>query len=154
VTKEVRHQILHHVPHIAGVTVQVEPPGEVDEASSVEARAHDGLPLQSRGSARPGLARGTPSVTAGLRIAHLPRSAEYRSSSIEYLPGAGTTHNSRVADAPRLGTLVHRAFRSLPHELAESGDHHVDPECPRGLYLLCAEADCCRPAECSLVRSG
>jgi cation diffusion facilitator family transporter len=50
VAKEVRHQILHHVPHIAGVTVHVDPVSESGEAHHrVGAHAHDGLPLHSHG---------------------------------------------------------------------------------------------------------
>ncbi len=50
VAKEVRHQILHHVPHIAGVTVHVDPVSESGEAHHrVRAHAHDGLPLHSHG---------------------------------------------------------------------------------------------------------
>ena len=48
IAKEVRHQILHHLPHVSSVTVHVDPttePGE--EFHRVEAHAHDGLPVHS-----------------------------------------------------------------------------------------------------------
>ncbi|MBI3327065.1 MAG: cation transporter [Nitrospinae bacterium] len=48
VAKEARHQILHHLPHISGVTVHVDPATEAgDGFHRVEAHAHDGLPLHS-----------------------------------------------------------------------------------------------------------
>src|SRR5262249_33929017 len=44
IAKEVRHQILHHVPHAAGVTVHVDPATEPGEGHHrVVAHAHDGL---------------------------------------------------------------------------------------------------------------
>ena len=48
VAKEVRHLILHRVPHVCQVTVHVDPATEVGEkCHRVEAHAHDGLPLHS-----------------------------------------------------------------------------------------------------------
>lgn len=44
IAKEVRHQILHHVPHAAGVTVHVDPATEPGETHhQVITHAHDGL---------------------------------------------------------------------------------------------------------------
>jgi cation diffusion facilitator family transporter len=44
IAKEVRHQILHHVPHAAGVTVHVDPATEPGEAHHrIVIHAHDGL---------------------------------------------------------------------------------------------------------------
>jgi cation diffusion facilitator family transporter len=46
--KEVRHQILHHVPHVSAVMIHVDPttqPGEAHHRAGVH--AHDGLPLHS-----------------------------------------------------------------------------------------------------------
>ena len=48
IAKEVRHQIQHHLPHVARVTVHVDPatePGE--DFHRVAAHAHDGLPTHS-----------------------------------------------------------------------------------------------------------
>lgn len=48
IAKEVRHQILHHVPHVSQVTVHVDPVSEVGEQfHRVETHAHDGLPFHS-----------------------------------------------------------------------------------------------------------
>jgi len=48
VAKEVRHQVLHHVAHVSGVVVHVDPTTQVGEAfHEVEAHAHDGLPVHS-----------------------------------------------------------------------------------------------------------
>jgi cation diffusion facilitator family transporter len=50
VATEVRHRILHQVPHVSSVTVHVDPatlPGE--RFHRVEAHAHDGLPVHSHG---------------------------------------------------------------------------------------------------------
>lgn len=48
IAKEVRHQILHHVPHFSQVTVHVDPVSEVGERfHRVETHAHDGLPFHS-----------------------------------------------------------------------------------------------------------
>ncbi|MBI4589716.1 MAG: cation transporter [Candidatus Rokubacteria bacterium] len=48
VAKEVRHQILHHVPHLSGVIVHVDPATQVGEAfHKVASHAHDGLPVHS-----------------------------------------------------------------------------------------------------------
>jgi divalent metal cation (Fe/Co/Zn/Cd) transporter len=44
IAKEVRHQILHHVPHAASATVHVDPGTEPGERHHrVAAHAHDGL---------------------------------------------------------------------------------------------------------------
>ena len=46
VAKEVRHQVLHHVPHVSGVTVHVDPATESGEAfHHIDSHAHDGLPV-------------------------------------------------------------------------------------------------------------
>jgi divalent metal cation (Fe/Co/Zn/Cd) transporter len=48
IAKEVRHQILHQVPHVSKVMVHVDPATEVGETfHHVEAHAHDGLPIHS-----------------------------------------------------------------------------------------------------------
>lgn len=48
VTKEVRHQLLHHMPHLGTVTVHVDPSGEGGESHhGIGAHAHDGLPAHS-----------------------------------------------------------------------------------------------------------
>ncbi len=48
VAKEVRHQILHHLPHVSGVTVHVDPATEIGEQfHRVEGHAHDELPVHS-----------------------------------------------------------------------------------------------------------
>lgn len=48
VAKEVRHQVLHHLPHASWVMVHLDPATEVGEVwHRVEAHAHDGLPLHS-----------------------------------------------------------------------------------------------------------
>ncbi len=48
IAKEVRHQILHHAPHVGAVTVHVDPGTEPGERyHRVEAHAHDGLPAHS-----------------------------------------------------------------------------------------------------------
>ena len=48
IAKEVRHQILHHVPHVSQVTVHVDPVSEVGERfHRVETHAHDGLAVHS-----------------------------------------------------------------------------------------------------------
>ncbi len=45
VAKEVRHQLLHHVRHLTGVTVHVDPSGEGGEDHhQIDKHAHDGLP--------------------------------------------------------------------------------------------------------------
>jgi len=50
IAKEVRHQIFHHVPHAAGVTVHVDPATEPGEAHHrVAAHVHDGLGPHSHG---------------------------------------------------------------------------------------------------------
>jgi divalent metal cation (Fe/Co/Zn/Cd) transporter len=50
VAKEAQHQIVHHVPHIAGVTVHVDPVAEAgDGYHRVEGHVHDGLPVHSHG---------------------------------------------------------------------------------------------------------
>ncbi len=48
VAKEVRHQCLHHVPHVGRVHVHVDPVGEGGEAHHrIGAHAHDGLPAHA-----------------------------------------------------------------------------------------------------------
>jgi cation diffusion facilitator family transporter len=48
VAKEVRHQVLHHVPHVSGVTVHVDPATESGETfHGIDSHAHDGLPMHS-----------------------------------------------------------------------------------------------------------
>src|SRR5439155_277324 len=48
VAKEVRHQLLHHLPHLGGVTVHVDPHGEGGERHHrITPHAHDGPPLHS-----------------------------------------------------------------------------------------------------------
>lgn len=48
IAKEVRHRILHRVPHVSWVTVHVDPAPEIGEAfHQVEAHTHDGLPAHS-----------------------------------------------------------------------------------------------------------
>jgi cation diffusion facilitator family transporter len=46
VAKEVRHQVLHHVPHVSHVMVHVDPSAESGETfHHIESHAHDGLPV-------------------------------------------------------------------------------------------------------------
>lgn len=46
IAKEVRHQILHRVPHVAQITVHVDPATEIGEQfHRVEGHAHDELPI-------------------------------------------------------------------------------------------------------------
>lgn len=46
VAKEVRHQLLHHVPHLGAATVHVDPRGHGgDRHHRISAHAHDDLPL-------------------------------------------------------------------------------------------------------------
>ena len=46
VGKEVRHQLLHHLPHLGGVTVHVDPDGQGGEQHHrIGEHAHDGLPV-------------------------------------------------------------------------------------------------------------
>lgn len=48
VAKEVRHQLLHHVPHLGSVQVHVDPTSEPGESHHrIPAHAHDGFPLHS-----------------------------------------------------------------------------------------------------------
>jgi cation diffusion facilitator family transporter len=48
VAKEVRHQVLHHVSHVSGVTVHVDPATESGETfHHIGSHAHDGLPRHS-----------------------------------------------------------------------------------------------------------
>lgn len=50
VAKEVRHQILHHLPHVSGVTVHVDPATEIGEGfHRIKAHAHDGLAVHVHG---------------------------------------------------------------------------------------------------------
>ena len=46
IAREVRHQLLHHVPHLDGVTVHVDPVGQGGRHyHRIGAHAHDGLPV-------------------------------------------------------------------------------------------------------------
>ncbi len=46
IAKEIRHQILHHVPHVASVTIHVDPASETGEGfHRIAGHAHDGLPV-------------------------------------------------------------------------------------------------------------
>lgn len=48
VAKEVRHRVLHRVPHVSGVTVHVDPAAESGETfHGIDGHAHDGLPFHS-----------------------------------------------------------------------------------------------------------
>lgn len=48
IAKEVRHQLLHHLPHLGGVTLHVDPREEAGEHHHrLPAHAHDGLPTHS-----------------------------------------------------------------------------------------------------------
>ncbi len=48
VAREVRHQLLHHLPHLGGVTVHVDPYGQGGERHHrIGEHAHDGLPTHS-----------------------------------------------------------------------------------------------------------
>lgn len=48
VAKEVRHRVLHHVPHVSGVTVHVDPTTESGETyHHIDSHAHDGLPIHA-----------------------------------------------------------------------------------------------------------
>jgi len=48
IAKEVRHQLLHHLPHLGTVMVHVDPQGEGGERHHrIGAHAHDGLPVHS-----------------------------------------------------------------------------------------------------------
>ncbi|MEK7386395.1 MAG: cation transporter dimerization domain-containing protein [candidate division NC10 bacterium] len=48
VAKKVRHQLLHHIPHVPAVTIHVDPTTQLGEAHHrVDAHAHDGLPVHS-----------------------------------------------------------------------------------------------------------
>ncbi len=48
VAREVRHQLLHHLPHLGGVTVHVDPYGQSGERyHKIGEHAHDGLPTHS-----------------------------------------------------------------------------------------------------------
>lgn len=48
VAKEVRHQVLHRVPHVSGVTVHVDPATESGETfHRIDSHAHDGLPVHA-----------------------------------------------------------------------------------------------------------
>ncbi len=45
IAKEVRHKLLHHLPHLGGVTIHVDPYGQGGERHHrIGAHAHDGLP--------------------------------------------------------------------------------------------------------------
>lgn len=48
VANEVRHRLLHHMPHLGGVTVHVDPTGRSGERHHrIGAHAHDGLPMHA-----------------------------------------------------------------------------------------------------------
>ena len=48
IAKEVRHQLLHHLPHLGGVTIHVDPCGQGGgRHHRIGAHAHDGLPMHS-----------------------------------------------------------------------------------------------------------
>lgn len=48
IAKEVRHQLLHHLPHLGGVTVHVDPDGAGGEQHHrIGQHAHDGLPAHA-----------------------------------------------------------------------------------------------------------
>jgi len=48
VAREVRHQLLHHVPHLGGVTVHVDPLGQGGEHHHrIGEHVHDGLPVHA-----------------------------------------------------------------------------------------------------------
>jgi len=48
VAKEIRHRILHQVPHVSGVTVHVDPATQSGETfHGIDGHAHDGLPTHS-----------------------------------------------------------------------------------------------------------
>jgi cation diffusion facilitator family transporter len=48
IAKQVRHELLHHVAHLGGVTVHVDPAGQGGERHHrIERHAHDGLPAHS-----------------------------------------------------------------------------------------------------------
>jgi divalent metal cation (Fe/Co/Zn/Cd) transporter len=48
IAKEVRHQLLHHLPHLSRVVVHVDPDGQGGERHHrIPAHAHDGLPAHS-----------------------------------------------------------------------------------------------------------
>jgi divalent metal cation (Fe/Co/Zn/Cd) transporter len=45
IAKEVRHQLLHHLPHLATAVIHVDPVNEAGEQHHrILAHAHDGLP--------------------------------------------------------------------------------------------------------------
>lgn len=45
IAREVRHQLLHHLPHLGSVTLHVDPTGAAGEAHHrIDEHAHDGLP--------------------------------------------------------------------------------------------------------------
>ncbi len=48
IAKEVRHQLLHHVRYLAGVTLHVDPQDEAGEHyHQIAEHVHDGLPVHS-----------------------------------------------------------------------------------------------------------
>ena len=48
IAREVRHQLLHHLPHLGGVTVHVDPHGQGGESHHrIGEHVHDGLPKHS-----------------------------------------------------------------------------------------------------------
>jgi cation diffusion facilitator family transporter len=48
VGKEVRHQLLHHLPHLGSVSVHIDPDGqEGEQHHRIEPHVHDGLPIHA-----------------------------------------------------------------------------------------------------------
>lgn len=48
IAKEVHHQLMHHVPYLAGATIHVDPADEAGEGyHRITAHSHDGLPVHS-----------------------------------------------------------------------------------------------------------
>ena len=48
IAREVRHQLLHHLPHLGSVTLHVDPTGAAGETHHrIGEHAHDGLPLHT-----------------------------------------------------------------------------------------------------------
>ncbi len=48
VAKEVRHQLLHHLPHLGSATIHIDPDGHGGEQHHrIDRHSHDGLPVHS-----------------------------------------------------------------------------------------------------------
>ena len=48
VAKEVRHQLLHHLPHLGSATIHIDPDGHGGEQHHrIDYHSHDGLPVHS-----------------------------------------------------------------------------------------------------------